>query len=70
MVRGVALKVVLVAGVGGWPILWPDTYLRRLNQTNEKIAVTQKALVKILKLLVSRLLFRSFFSKAVGYLPC
>jgi hypothetical protein len=22
--------------VGGWPLLWPDTYLRRLNQTNEK----------------------------------
>jgi hypothetical protein len=22
--------------VGGWPLLRPDTYLRRLNQTNEK----------------------------------
>jgi hypothetical protein len=23
--------------LGGWPLLWPDTYIRRLNQTNEKM---------------------------------
>jgi hypothetical protein len=31
--------------VGGWPLLWPDTYLRRLNQTNEKIFYTKKHLL-------------------------
>jgi hypothetical protein len=34
--------------VGGWPLLWPDTYLRRLNQTIEKIIASQKSLVSII----------------------
>jgi hypothetical protein len=32
--------------LGGWPLLWPDTYLRRLNQTIEKIFINNEALIE------------------------
>jgi hypothetical protein len=34
--------------LGGWPLLWPDTYLRGLNQTNEKNIAGQKSFVSII----------------------
>jgi hypothetical protein len=31
--------------LGGWPLPWPVTYLRRLNQTIEKIFGNKKAFI-------------------------
>jgi hypothetical protein len=45
MVDGRWPKEAMVAGkrsIGGRPLLWPVTYVRRLNQANEKMVDTKK----------------------------
>jgi hypothetical protein len=53
----VAYLVMFRILVGGRPLLWPDTLLRRLNLTNEKNMANQKSFVSII------------FSKGVDYHP-
>jgi hypothetical protein len=46
--------------IGGRPLLWPVTYVRRLNQTNQKIFVNKKAFLRLTKFLYLAFLARNF----------